>query len=170
MFFGCAETQSRDLESVRKCRQNERTGGPIAGFRAGHDRRARQLVFEVDDLVPLFARPEFFASPQREIMRHLIQLDPSLSIVLHLALEVAPKVTLEQAEAVIRRADGFRLLNDQLSAFVNPLESTRNGERHEQSDQGEYRALCGAEARHAIGPFLLQVAQTKLSAVVQQDQ
>src|SRR5262245_48644518 len=170
MLFDCAKTQPRDLECVRKCSQDQRAGGPIIGFWAGRDRLVRQLVFEVDELVLLLGRPEFFASPEHKIMRHAIQLDSSLGILLHLALEVAPTVTLEQAEAVICRADGVRLLNDQLSAFVKPLESTRNGECHEQADQREYGTLCGAEPRHAIGAFPPQVLQTKSSPVVQQDQ
>jgi len=54
-----------------------------------------------------------------------------------------------------------------LSAFVEPLERTRNRERQEQPYQAEYGALDGSEPCHVGGLFLpLQVSQAEVSSVV----
>jgi hypothetical protein len=66
------------------------------------------------------------------------------------------------------RAGSICLLDDQLSAFVEPLQSTRNRERQEQPYQGEDGPLDGSEPRHVAGIFL-QVSQAEASSVVQQD-
>src|SRR5258707_9249758 len=68
---------------------------------------------------------------------------------------------------VMGRAGSVCLLNNQLSAFVEALERTRNRERQEQSYQGEYGALDGSEPCHVGGIFLLlQVSQAEVSPVV----
>ena len=66
------------------------------------------------------------------------------------------------------RAGSVCLLNNQLSAFVEPLEGTRNRECQEQPYQGEYGALDGSEPCHVGGiTFLPQVSQAEVSSVVQ---
>jgi hypothetical protein len=65
------------------------------------------------------------------------------------------------------RASSVCLLNNQLSAFVEPLESTRNRKCQEQSYQGEYGALDGSQPCHVGGILLLlQVSQAEVPAEV----
>src|SRR4051794_27459767 len=102
-------------------------------------------------------------------MRHSIQINPSRRIFLQLLAEV-PCLPLEQAKTVIGRTDRIRLLHDQLPTFVKSQQSARKGESKKQSDQSEYRALNGRQARHAVDPVLPQIAQAQPPTVVQQAQ
>ena len=88
-------------------------------------------------------------------MWHAIQVDAGLDIVFQFGLQVATNVTFEQTQTIVGRAGSVCLLNNQLSAFVEPLERTRNRECQEQPYQGEYGALDGREPCHVGGIFLL---------------
>src|SRR5262245_51242932 len=102
-------------------------------------------------------------------MWHAIQVDSGLNIGAQLGLQVAGNVAFEQAETIMGRARGVCFLNDQLSAFVEALQGTRNGERQEQSYQGKYGALDRGQPRHVAG-FFLKVSQHEAASIVQQDQ
>ena len=104
-------------------------------------------------------------------MWHAIEVNAGLHIVFQFSLQVATNITFEQIKAVMGRAGSVCLLNNQLPAFVEPLERTRNCECHEQPYQCEYGALDGREPCH-VGDifFLLQVSQAEVSPVVQQDE
>jgi len=100
-------------------------------------------------------------------MWHAIQVDAGLDIVFQFGLQVATNVTFEQTQTIVGRAGSVCLLNNQLSAFVEPLERTRNRECQEQPYQGEYGALDGREPCHVGGVFLLlQVSQAEVPAEV----
>jgi len=87
-------------------------------------------------------------------MWHAIQIDPGADIVFQLHLKVVRNSTFEQTEAIIGCADRVCLLNDQLSALVEPLQGAGNRECQQQSYQGEDGALDRCEPRHAAGAFL----------------
>ena len=100
-------------------------------------------------------------------MRHAIQVNAGLDIIFQFSLQVATNIAFEQTKTVMGRAGGVCLLNNQLSAFVEPLERTRNRECQEQSYQGEYGALDGSQPCHVGGIFLLlQVSQAEVPAEV----
>ena len=88
-------------------------------------------------------------------MWHAIQVDTGPDIVFQFGLQVAAKFTFEQTQTIVGRAGSVCLLNNQLSAFVEPLERTRNRECQEQPYQGEYGTLDGREPCHVGGIFLL---------------
>src|SRR5262245_20882618 len=129
MFFAGAGAQSCDFERARKRRQSLRTRGPKTGLWASRDCCIPNLALEVEDLLLLLRRNELGSVPQRKIMRHAIQIDPRENIVFQLLLKVAPDFTFEQVETIIGCANRVCLLNDQLSAFVEPLEGAGNRER-----------------------------------------
>ncbi len=78
-------------------------------------------------------------------MCHAIQVYTSPYIILQFGLQFATNLTFEQSKTVMGRAGSICLLNNQLSAFVEPLEGTRNRECQEQPYQGEHGAFDGGE-------------------------
>ena len=69
------------------------------------------------------------------------------------------------------RAGSVCLLKNQLSAFVEPVEGTRNRESQEQPYQSEHGALDGSEPCHVSCIFfLLQELQAEVASIVQQDE
>ena len=100
-------------------------------------------------------------------MWHAIQVYAGLDIIFQFSLQIATNITFEQTKTVMGGAGIVCLLNNQLSAFVEPLEGTRNRECQEQPYQGKYGALDGSEPCHVGGIFFLpQVSQAEVSSVV----
>jgi hypothetical protein len=97
---------------------------------------------------------------------HAVQLNTSARVLSKFGLQVAGDVPFEQADSIRGRSGSIRLLNNQLSPVIEPLETARDRERQEKSYQSEYRAFDRRQPSQAAA-FLPQVSQAQLPSKVQ---
>src|SRR5262249_9781308 len=167
MVFGGPEPQARNFEQVGKHRESLRTRGVKATLWACPDYRVPQFIFKTEDFVLLLIRKIFGSFQQGVIVWHAIEVDAGLDIVSKFVLEGASNLALKYGETIVCCASSICLLDNELSALIEPLQGARNCECQEQADQSKHGALDGGEARHGASIFV-HISQAELSPVVQQ--
>ena len=83
-------------------------------------------------------------------MWHAVQLNTSAHVLSKFGLQVAGDVSFEQADSIRGCSGSIRLLNNQLSPVIEPLETARDRERQEKS----YQSACEphSKAEHMAAP------------------